>query len=99
MGLILEAMHLDVPWYAMFVQLVVVNLGAMIPASPGGIGMIHYLSMLVLSLWIVDKACALSFAVVFHGLPYLLIMLLGTLCILREGLGSRWLFLLIDQRK
>jgi len=62
------AFHLDVPWYAGFFVLVMVNLGSAIPSSPGYVGVYHYLAMLALSLWTGDRNAALAYAIGTHAL-------------------------------
>ena len=58
----------------------------MIPSSPGGLGVVHYLTILTLSLWAVGATQALAFALLFHGVPYLLVVGLGAYFLFREGL-------------
>jgi uncharacterized protein (TIRG00374 family) len=84
-----SAFHLAVPWYAGFFVMLLVNLGGIIPSSPGSIGVFHYLAILALSVWISDKGVALGFAVVAHGCNLLLIMLVGLWSLSRKGLSFR----------
>jgi uncharacterized membrane protein YbhN (UPF0104 family) len=88
---LMRATHLAVPWVAALTQLVIVNLGAMIPSSPGGLGVVHYLTILTLSLWAIGSSQALAFALLFHGVPYLLLVGLGAYFLLREGLRLTYL--------
>jgi uncharacterized protein (TIRG00374 family) len=88
---LMRATHLAVPWVAALTQLVIVNLGAMIPSSPGGLGVIHYLTILTLSLWAIGSTQALAFALLFHGVPYLLVVGLGAYFLFREGLRLTYL--------
>ncbi|MBN1810362.1 MAG: flippase-like domain-containing protein [Anaerolineae bacterium] len=81
------AFHLPVPWYAGMFVLVVVNLGSAIPSSPGFIGVYHYLVVLALSVWIPDKSVALAYAIASHGLNIALNVVIGSVCLWREGLG------------
>jgi hypothetical protein len=73
----LHAFGLPVPWYAGFFVMLVINLGGVIPSSPGGIGVYHYLAVLALSVWVTDSSAALAFAVVVHAIGLALTTLLG----------------------
>ena len=83
------AFHLDVPWYAGFFVLVMVNLGSAIPSSPGYIGVYHYLAMLALSLWTPDRNAALAYAIGTHALNMLANVGLGSFYLAREGVSLR----------
>lgn len=72
-----RAFDLAVPWYGGFFVMTVVNLGGLVPASPGGIGVYHYLAMVALSVWVADPALALGYAIVSHALSVGIILLLG----------------------
>lgn len=74
----LRAFGLPVPWYAGYFVMLVVNLGGMIPSSPGGIGVYDYLTVLALSVWMSNASAALAFAVVAHALGLVVATLLGT---------------------
>jgi uncharacterized protein (TIRG00374 family) len=80
------AFHLPVPWYAGLFVLVVINLGGAIPSSPGAIGVYHYLAVLAVSVWEVDKSAALGYAIATHGLNLVLTTLLGLALLWRENL-------------
>jgi uncharacterized protein (TIRG00374 family) len=84
-----EALRLPVPWYAGFVVLMMVNLGSVVPSSPGGIGVFHYSSVLAVSLWTTDRNAALAFAVMSHALSLLLIAAAGAYGVARQGLSWR----------
>jgi uncharacterized protein (TIRG00374 family) len=83
-----RAFELQVPWYSAFFVLLVVNLGGVIPASPGSIGLYHYLAMLALTVWMSDADRALGFAVVAHatGLGVTTLLGLGSLAARHESL-------------
>ena len=83
------AFHLDVPWYAGFFVLVMVNLGSAIPSSPGYVGVYHYLAMLALSLWTPDRNAALAYAIGTHALNMLANVGLGSFYLMREGVSLR----------
>ena len=81
----IEAFRLRAPWYAGLFVLTVTNLGSAIPSSPGFIGVYHYLAVLALSVWIPDKSEALAYAIGTHGISVLVHILLGCMCLAREG--------------
>ena len=83
------AFHLDVPWYAGFFVLVMVNLGSAIPSSPGYVGVYHYLAMLALSLWTPDRNATLAYAIGTHALNMLANVGLGSFYLTREGVSLR----------
>lgn len=83
------AFHLEVPWYAGFFVLVMVNLGSAIPSSPGYVGVYHYLAMLALSLWTDDRSAALAYAIGTHALNMLANVGLGSFYLAREGVSLR----------
>jgi uncharacterized protein (TIRG00374 family) len=95
----LNAFALPVPWYAGLFVMVVVNLGGLIPASPGSIGVYHYLAVLALSVWVQNAGAALGYAVVSHATAFMVTTLLGTWSLARRGLtlgaaartGEMWL--------
>jgi uncharacterized membrane protein YbhN (UPF0104 family) len=67
--------------------LLVINLGGAIPASPGAIGVYHYLFVLALSVWVSDPSVALGAAVVSHALGVIVTLLLGVIGLARRGIG------------
>ena len=63
--------------------------GVSIPPLPGNLGVFPYLCTLVLSLFGVDRETSLAYGLVLQGVVYLPLILLGSLCMLREnGLSS-----------
>ena len=83
----LLAFHIDVPLSARLLILAVVNLGALIPSSPGYVGPYHYLCWVCLSVYGVEKSLAFSFSVVMHALWYVPLTCLGFICLGREHLS------------
>lgn len=84
--LLLAACQLDLPWTAALMVVVVVNFGLAIPSSPGFVGVMHYLAVLALSAWSVEPSAALTFAIVYHGVSFLVTVVLGLVYLWREGL-------------
>jgi uncharacterized protein (TIRG00374 family) len=87
----IAAFDLPVPWFAGLFVMLVINLGGVIPASPGAIGVYHYLAVLALSVWMADPSAPLAFAVVSHAMGLVLTALLGTFGFVRQGVTLRGL--------
>lgn len=97
-GLMLRACQLDLPWTATLMVVVVVNLGLAIPSSPGFVGVMHYLAVLALSPWSVEPNAALTFAIVYHGVSFLVTIVLGLVYLWREGLKLTQISINIGQQ-
>jgi uncharacterized protein (TIRG00374 family) len=83
----LLAFHIDVPFSARLLILAVVNLGALIPSSPGYVGPYQYLCWVCLSIYGVEKSLAFSFSVVMHALWYVPLTCLGFVFLGKEHLS------------
>ena len=55
--------------------------GLTLPAAPGFVGNYHYSCMLGLALFGISKADALTYAILIHGLQFLVIIILGLIFI------------------
>ncbi len=97
-GLVLWACQLDLPWTATLMVVVVVNLGLAIPSSPGFVGVMHYLAVLALSPWSVEPSAALTFAIIYHGISFLVTIVLGLVYLWREGLKLTQISINIGQQ-
>ncbi len=71
---------------AVFVM-VLINLGIMIPAAPGGLGPFEAAGVFALGAFAVDPTTAASAALGAHALQYLLITGLGLVFVWREGIS------------
>jgi len=87
--LILWSLDIRVPAVASVVILVVSQVGVRLPSSPGSVGVLHYLSVLALSLFGVDKSTALGYGIILHLVIYLPASLLGLLFLARSGYSLR----------
>jgi glycosyltransferase 2 family protein len=79
------AVGLDLPWHAPLLVIAVANLGFMVPTVPGNVGVAHllYVSALV---WLgVELNVAFAFALLMHGIPHIVIVLLGLFAMWLEG--------------
>ncbi len=83
--LLLWSLGIKVPAVASVLLLVVLQIGVRLPSSPGSIGVFHYLSVLSLSLFGVDRSTALSYGVILHLVTYLPASLLGLLYLSKAG--------------
>lgn len=73
----LKAFSMPLPFTASLLLAVVLNIGVMIPSSPGFIGIFQYLCVVSLSFFAVPKESALAFSMVLHAVSYVPVTLLG----------------------
>jgi len=74
---LLKAFGFDLPVLAAFVVMVILIAGIAIPTAPGFIGNWHYACILGLSLFGIAKPEGLSFALVYHFLSMMVVVILG----------------------
>lgn len=74
---LLLAFGFDLPVLAAVVVMVILIAGIMIPTAPGFIGNWHYACILGLSLFGIAKPEAFSFALVYHFLSMVVLIVLG----------------------
>jgi uncharacterized protein (TIRG00374 family) len=68
-------------------MMVMINLGVMIPAAPGGLGPFEAAGVYALSAFGVNETTAAGVALSAHAVQYLLITGLGLLFVWREGIS------------
>lgn len=68
-------------------MMVLINLGVLIPAAPGGLGPFEAAAVFALSVFGVNETAAASVALGSHALQYLLVTGLGLLFVWREGIS------------
>ena len=68
-------------------MMVLINLGIMIPAAPGGLGPFEAAGVFALGVFGVNETSAASVALAAHAVQYLLITCLGLFFIWREGMS------------
>lgn len=85
--LTLTGLRVYVPFHGLFFILSVINLGVIIPSSPGYVGTYQFLCVSALSVFSVEKSLALGFSIVFHALWYFPLTLLGFYFLGRENLS------------
>jgi len=84
---LMQAFALHLPFAAAMLVLSTLGVSAIIPSSPGYIGVFHAATILALSPFGVEKGLALSYAIVLHGLNYLTLVVLGAFYALRESVS------------
>ncbi|MDP1545341.1 MAG: lysylphosphatidylglycerol synthase transmembrane domain-containing protein [Anaerolineales bacterium] len=82
--LVFMSLELALPVWASLLLLVVLQVGAAVPSSPGRIGVFQYLVILALSIFAVDKNVALGYSIVLYLVIYVPIVLIGGYCLWRE---------------
>jgi hypothetical protein len=71
--------HLTLP--AAYTVLLITALGITLPTAPGFVGNYHYFCVLGLALFGIAKADALTYAILLHGLQFLVIIIMGLIFI------------------
>ena len=75
--MLLESFGFCLPAIAAFVLMIILIVGIALPAGPGYIGNWHFACVLALSLFGLAKSEALSFALVYHFLSMVIVVVLG----------------------
>lgn len=83
-----KAFGLELPFSAALLLLVVLQFGNAPVSTPGNLGVYHYLTVLVLSAFSVDRRVAVGYAVVLYAVALGPKILLGTVIIGIPGHGS-----------
>jgi len=81
------AFDLAVPATVAILLVSVLNLGMIIPSSPGYIGVYHFLAVQTLGPFGVAPSLAMSFAIILHLANFGSLSLGGLICMVREGLS------------
>jgi len=78
--IMLSAFNITMPLWGTILVLVGINLAMVIPATSGSFGPYEFSVILVLGLFHVTKEAAIAFAITFHFLEVLLVLLIGLVC-------------------
>lgn len=78
---------MTVPLSAGLVLLVTTNLGSAVPSAPGYVGVVHYLVALTLCLWSVQRESAMAYSLVWHGIWYVSMLVMGPVGLIYEGIS------------
>jgi uncharacterized protein (TIRG00374 family) len=90
--LMMRAFHLDLPFSAAVFAMCATALLAILPSSPGYVGVFHWGIRLALAIYgAVPAAVAISYALVLHGVTILVLIALGLLGMWLLGLSRRQL--------
>ena len=79
------ALGIEAPFLAALLLLAALHLGVAVPSSPGRIGVFHYICILSLSLFSVDRNLALSYGLVLHLIVFAPMMSLGVWFLWKEN--------------
>ncbi|MBI3732429.1 MAG: flippase-like domain-containing protein [Chloroflexi bacterium] len=86
----LLALDLSLPLTAAMLIIVVTGLVAIVPSSPGYIGVFHFtIQQTLVQAYRVEPSIGLSYALLIHAVTYLGTTILGLLFLWREGLSLR----------
>lgn len=77
--ILLKAFSFTLPVMASFVVMIILIVGIAVPTAPGYIGSWHYSCILALGLFGIAKPDAFSFAVVYHFLSMIIVVILGAI--------------------
>ena len=83
--LLLWSLGIQVPPVVAVLLLIALQIGVRLPSSPGSIGVFHYLCVVTLSLFGVERSVAFSYGVILHLVMYLPPSLLGLMYLGRSG--------------
>lgn len=81
------ATGINISIFAAAFALVVVNLGIVIPSSPGYVGTFHFFCILALGLFGIGQQAAMGFAILVHLAEYIPTTLSGLFLLQKEGLS------------
>jgi hypothetical protein len=84
----LLAFGIHLPFWGVGILLVVLNLGGLIPSSPGSMGTYHWLAVTTLGALGIARAEALSFALINHALWYIPQVIAGLVILWRANLSA-----------
>jgi uncharacterized protein (TIRG00374 family) len=79
------ALGIEAPLLAALFLLAALYLGVAVPSSPGRVGVFHYVCVLSLSLFSVDRSLALSYGLVLHLIVFAPMMSLGAWFLWKEN--------------
>jgi glycosyltransferase 2 family protein len=85
--LVFWAMGLTLSFLPAIFLLIVLQVGVAVPSSPGRIGVFHYLTVLALSVFSIEKGPALSYGIVLHLVVFVPLTLLGAYYIWEEKIS------------
>jgi uncharacterized protein (TIRG00374 family) len=87
--LVMDALHLELPWLAALFVLGVVSLSFLIPAAPGAVGTYEFFAVAAVGPFHLPGSQALGLALVLHAAAYLVATGMGLVSLWVEGLSFR----------
>lgn len=84
----MRALNVHLPLSVAIVLLIGLQVGIVMTASPGALGVFEYICMMTLTFWGVERSLALSVGLVLHVLVYLPLLLGGFWPLIRWGIPS-----------
>lgn len=83
--IVAQALRVPLPLVGSFLLLAALHLGVILPSSPARIGVFHYICLLSLRAFSIDRSLALSYAFVLHIIVFLPIISLGAFYLWKEN--------------
>lgn len=83
------ALHIDIPFQAVYFILSAANLSGLLPGTPGNVGTFHYFAVLAATSFGVNANQAAALALSFHALMWVPITLSGLACFITSSMGLR----------
>jgi uncharacterized protein (TIRG00374 family) len=87
--LVFLAMDLQLPWISAFLLLAVLQIGGLVPSSPGKVGVFQILCIWTLALFAVDKSVGLTYGILLYLIAYGTPVALGVLFLWWGGVNLR----------
>ncbi len=81
--------EINLPFTNTLFVLTLIAISVMIPSSPGYIGTWEYFGVMALGILAIDSSKALSCVFLYHMTQYLPVILIGLLCLAREGISLK----------
>ena len=77
---VLMGLRIDLPWYVSIVTVATIGMGQMLPSTPGFVGTYEFFCVWILTLFSLDRSMALGVALLSHGLQYIVVIGIGSVC-------------------
>jgi len=84
---VVHAFNLDIPLVAFFLMLVAVNLGMLLPSTPGGLGVFQFAVVESLLLFSIQKSSGMAVALVLHMVQIIPVTVIGLLWLYRHHIS------------
>lgn len=82
-----KSFNFSIPFYGVILLIILINVGVMIPASPGCVGTFEGFCILGLSFFGISKDPAFSFAIILHALVSIPIIFIGLGFLWKENIS------------